>query len=172
MLMKQEKTVWTGLPAEMWDWSASWQISMWWSKWTSLPVFWMGTQVHRSVKGWHTCIYSILIRALHLISAYLGCIIYFCYLQRMSTWDAKLADRLSRESTTSTEDKKLLNSFPPIQNVELLWKMAAESRRGFLFGWVSAGRDWECDEAECIEVGVWNFCSDVLGSKRFKFVFV
>ncbi len=95
---------------------------------------------HRSVKGRHMCIYSILIRALHLISSYLGCIIYFCYLPRMSTWDGKLADRLSIESTTSTEDKKLLNSFPLIQNVELLWKMAAESRRGFLFSWVSAGR--------------------------------
>jgi hypothetical protein len=31
----------------------------------------------------------------------------------MSTWDAKLADRLSRESTTLAEDRKLLSTFPP-----------------------------------------------------------
>jgi hypothetical protein len=30
----------------------------------------------------------------------------------MSTWDARIADRLSKESTTSEDDKKLLKSFP------------------------------------------------------------
>jgi hypothetical protein len=30
----------------------------------------------------------------------------------MSSWDAKLADRLSRETTTTASDMMLLNSFP------------------------------------------------------------
>jgi hypothetical protein len=66
---------------------------------------------NRSVNG-DICA-SILIRALHLISAYLGCVVHFRHLPRMSTWDAKLADRLSRESTTLAEDRKLLSTFPP-----------------------------------------------------------
>jgi hypothetical protein len=33
----------------------------------------------------------------------------------MSSWDARLADRLSRESTTTVEDKRLLDSFPKYQ---------------------------------------------------------
>jgi hypothetical protein len=65
---------------------------------------------NRSVNG-DTCA-SILIRALHLISAFLGCMVHFQHLPRMSTWDARLADRLSRESTTTVEDKRLLDSFP------------------------------------------------------------
>jgi hypothetical protein len=68
---------------------------------------------NRSVNG-DTCA-SILIRALHLISAFLGCMVHFQHLPRMSSWDARLADRLSRESTTTVEDKRLLDSFPKYQ---------------------------------------------------------
>ena len=54
---------------------------------------------------------SILIRALHLISTFLGSVIYVEHLPRMSSWEACLVDRLSRQSSTSKEDLKLLNSF-------------------------------------------------------------
>jgi hypothetical protein len=55
---------------------------------------------------------SILIRVLHLVSSYLGCVVHVQHLPRMSSWDAKLADRLSREATTTANDQKLLDSFP------------------------------------------------------------
>jgi len=54
---------------------------------------------------------TILIRALHLISAYLGTQIHVSHLPRKSTWDALLVDRLSREKSTTSQDKKLLKSF-------------------------------------------------------------
>ena len=54
---------------------------------------------------------SILIRALHLISSYLSCIIHIEHLPRKSSWDAEIADRLSRQKTTLRSDRKLLESF-------------------------------------------------------------
>ena len=54
---------------------------------------------------------SILIRALHLISAFLGSQIHIEHLPRISTWDAELVDRLSRSRTTTSADKRLLESF-------------------------------------------------------------
>jgi hypothetical protein len=55
---------------------------------------------------------SILIRSLHLISAYLGSQIHISHLPRLSNWEACLVDRLSRSETTTREDRRLLNSFP------------------------------------------------------------
>jgi hypothetical protein len=54
---------------------------------------------------------SILIRALHLISAYLGSVLHFQHLPRVLSWEAELVDRLSREKTTTHQDRKLLSSF-------------------------------------------------------------
>ena len=54
---------------------------------------------------------SILIRALHVISYYLECIIHIEHRPRKSNWDALVTDRLSREKTTTRQDRKLLNSF-------------------------------------------------------------
>ena len=54
---------------------------------------------------------SILIKALHLIGAYLSCQIHIEHLPRKSFWDANLVDRLSRERTTTKQDMKLLESF-------------------------------------------------------------
>jgi hypothetical protein len=54
---------------------------------------------------------SILTRALVLISAYLQCQVHVVHLPRMSTWDACLADRMSREATTGCNDRNLLSSF-------------------------------------------------------------
>jgi hypothetical protein len=66
---------------------------------------------------------SILTRALVLISAYLQCQVHVAHLPRMSTWDACLADRMSREATTGYNDKKLLSSFgnPECPDVLLQW---------------------------------------------------
>jgi hypothetical protein len=54
---------------------------------------------------------SVFIRALHLIATYLHCEIHIEHLPRMSTWEARLVDRLSREKTTTAADKDLLKSF-------------------------------------------------------------
>jgi hypothetical protein len=53
---------------------------------------------------------SILIRGLHLISAYLGSVLHFLHLPRMSSWDAELVDRLLRERTSTYNDRKLTKS--------------------------------------------------------------
>lgn len=64
---------------------------------------------NRSVAG-DRCA-SVLIRCLHLISSYLGSVIHMQHLPRVSSWDAELTDRLSRERTTTLNDRKLLNAF-------------------------------------------------------------
>jgi len=76
---------------------------------------------NRSVAG-DTCA-SILIRALHLISAYLGSVLHFEHLPRVLAWDAQLVDRLSRESTTTLQDRKLLRALPnrPVPNTLKTW---------------------------------------------------
>jgi hypothetical protein len=58
---------------------------------------------------------SILIRALHLIEAFLQCQIHIQHLPRNSNWEAQMVDRLSRERTTTGMDKKLLRSFPSFE---------------------------------------------------------
>jgi hypothetical protein len=54
---------------------------------------------------------SIFVRALHLIACYLECDIHVSHMPRLSTWEASVVDRLSREKTTTAQDRKLLNSF-------------------------------------------------------------
>ena len=54
---------------------------------------------------------SILLRALHMISNYLCSIIHVQHLPRESTWDSRLVDRMSRESSMTQDGKKLLDSF-------------------------------------------------------------
>jgi hypothetical protein len=58
---------------------------------------------------------SVLIRALHMISAFLECTVHIKHLPRNSNWEAQLVDRLSREETTTEWDRKLLRSFPDFQ---------------------------------------------------------
>jgi hypothetical protein len=64
------------------------------------------------VYGWEnssmkndTCA-SIFIRALKLIGMYLSCKIHVHHVKRMTTWEARLADQLSRLSTTGRGLKK------------------------------------------------------------------
>ena len=54
---------------------------------------------------------SIMIRALYMISCYLCSIIHVVHLPRKTTWDSCTVDRMSRLSTTSNSDCKMLNSF-------------------------------------------------------------
>jgi len=61
---------------------------------------------------------SVLIRALHIIAAFLGCHVHILHLPRMSTPNARLADRLSRRQTTTFIDSRrvrtaLKPSLPP-----------------------------------------------------------
>jgi hypothetical protein len=49
---------------------------------------------------------SILVRALHLIEAFLACRIHVTHLPRMSSDAGRLADHLSREETTSEDEER------------------------------------------------------------------
>jgi hypothetical protein len=55
---------------------------------------------------------SLLIRTLHVIEAFLHCKIYVTHVKRLSTNIAAMADRLSRESTITTEDRFWLDRVP------------------------------------------------------------
>jgi hypothetical protein len=55
---------------------------------------------------------SLLIRTLHVIEAYLHCKIYVTHVRRLSTDIAGMADRLSRQSTVSPEDRTWLDKVP------------------------------------------------------------
>ena len=61
--------------------------------------------LNRHVKGDVTA--SILIRSLHLMSSFLGCQVHITHLPRKSSWDAIVVDRLSRSSSTNSQDKRL-----------------------------------------------------------------
>ena len=65
--------------------------------------------INRHIKG--DVMATILIRALHLICAYLGTQNHVSHLPRKSTWDALLVDRLSEEKSTTRQDRKLMKSF-------------------------------------------------------------
>ncbi len=55
---------------------------------------------------------SIFIRAVYLIAAFLECTLHIEHLPRcMSDWGAEVTDRLSRCSTTTKQDKKLVAAF-------------------------------------------------------------
>jgi len=67
---------------------------------------------------------SIFIRALHLISSYLGCKIFVRHVARKSTFASNLADCLSRVSTTNRWQKRMLAESlfaPPPPQVLLDW---------------------------------------------------
>ena len=51
---------------------------------------------------------SIILRTLHILEAALPCKIYISHLPRVSTTAAKIADNLSRLSSTTDEDRRIL----------------------------------------------------------------
>jgi len=54
---------------------------------------------------------SIVIRSILLISSYLSVKVHVVHLPRVSNWEAIFCDRISRESTTSEHDKRLLKTY-------------------------------------------------------------
>ena len=54
---------------------------------------------------------SVLVRVLVLLSAKLACVVHMVHVPRDTTWESKLADRLSRRKTTLQSDKNLLAQF-------------------------------------------------------------
>ena len=54
---------------------------------------------------------SILVRTLVLVAAKLSCVVYLVHLPRESSWESRLADRLSREKTTKSAESDLLQRF-------------------------------------------------------------
>jgi hypothetical protein len=66
------------------------------------------------------CTASIVLRSIMLISAKLCCNIHFKHLPRLSTWEGVVADRLSRRSSTSSWDHKLVQSFGRVKMPESL----------------------------------------------------
>ena len=65
----------------------------------------------------------LLIRCLVLVTAKLEVALHVQHIPRMSSWEACLANRLSRVSSTSQEDKALVSSFnsPPLPEAFLRW---------------------------------------------------
>ena len=61
---------------------------------------------------------SIVIRAIHLISSFLGSVIHLKHTPRKSDWESSMVDRMSRKKSTSQDDCRLLSSFcnlsPPL----------------------------------------------------------
>jgi len=62
---------------------------------------------------------SIIIRAIHVISWFLGSSIHVIHIPRVSNWESDMVDRMSRLKTISREDRLLLSSFgnlsvPPV----------------------------------------------------------
>ena len=55
---------------------------------------------------------SVILRAIHLISSYLGTTVHVRHIPRNSNWESSLVDRMSRGKTLSTWDISLLKSFP------------------------------------------------------------
>ena len=54
---------------------------------------------------------SVFVRALFLIASYLECRVHVQHLPRMSDWGAEVTDRLSRLSSTTRQDRKLVQAF-------------------------------------------------------------
>jgi hypothetical protein len=57
------------------------------------------------------CMASIVLRAIAVISARLCCYIHFSHLPRLSSWEGKVVDRLSRKSLSTRWDRNLVSSF-------------------------------------------------------------
>jgi hypothetical protein len=64
---------------------------------------------NKAAKGDETA--SVFIRAAYLIAGFLGCTLHVQHLPRVSDWGALVSDRLSRESTTTRQDKNLIDAF-------------------------------------------------------------
>lgn len=83
---------------------------------------------------------SIVIRILHIACYILNTVIVISHVPRNSSWDSCLVDRLSRDTTTTSNDNKLLVkcSMPPVVDCFTRWLK-------------NPGSDWSiCDNVRCI----------------------
>jgi hypothetical protein len=58
---------------------------------------------------------SIVIRTISILASFLNCNVHVEHVPRVSTWEARVVDRLSRRSTTTLNDRKLVESFGHMQ---------------------------------------------------------
>jgi hypothetical protein len=63
---------------------------------------------------------SILIKALHLISAFLGSVLHVEHIPRRSSWESTTADNLSRKSSTGFLKVQLISGYRDIHAPEVL----------------------------------------------------
>ena len=63
---------------------------------------------------------SIIIRAIHVLASFLECCVHVKHVPRKSDWESNLADRLTRERSMTSQDRKLLDSFQFNLPAELL----------------------------------------------------
>jgi hypothetical protein len=63
---------------------------------------------------------SIFIRAITLISSYLGTVVHTSHTPRRSNWEAEIADNFTRRSTTSFLETQVLNRFNSLEAPEVL----------------------------------------------------
>jgi len=86
---------------------------------------------------------SVIIRAVHLVAAYLECNIVVDHLPRKSDWDSEIADRLTRSGSMNRNDHRLLSSCPPLRMPRCLenwfrnpradWALASDILSGVMF---------------------------------------
>ena len=63
---------------------------------------------------------TVIFRAIALICAYLEINLQVRHLPRLSSWEASLCDKLSREETTSLNDKRLLRNYESLSPPRVL----------------------------------------------------
>jgi hypothetical protein len=63
---------------------------------------------------------SLIIRAVHLIGAYLGSVLHFTHFPRRSSWETKTADNLTRYHSTSFLEKQILGRYNHLRVPEQL----------------------------------------------------
>jgi len=76
---------------------------------------------NRQLKG--DAFASIILRSIHLISAFLGTTVHVVHLPRVSNWEADLVDRLSRKSSTTEWDEAFFRKHEkgPIPSLLVEW---------------------------------------------------
>ena len=77
---------------------------------------------------------SIRIRALHLICARIGSTVYVNHLPRLSSWEASIADRMSRSSTTTKKRPRIVRLFFICSITCMSKRLDVKSIRGLVFG--------------------------------------
>ncbi len=65
---------------------------------------------------------SVIIRAVHLVAAFLECNVVVGHLPRKSDWNSDFADRLTRTSSMNSNVHHLVGSCPPLRLPRCLWR--------------------------------------------------